>query len=80
MCVARLVMQQWRDDFEKLLTKSNIKEKLSRIYVDDNRCIIERIMRGKRFSPEEGLFMYKDEWEIEDREREKMTLGLQKSC
>ena len=26
MCVARLVMQQWRDDFAALLRKYNIKE------------------------------------------------------
>ena len=34
MCVARLVMQQWRDEFSQLLKVSNIKEKLSKIYVD----------------------------------------------
>ena len=73
MCVARLVMQQWRDDFKNLLQKSNIKEKLSKIYVDDNRCIIERIKKGWRFDTERKKFVYRSDWEKEDDEKDDDT-------
>ena len=63
MCVARIVMQNWRDNFAELLKKSNIKEKMSKIYVDDNRCIVERLKLGWRYAPSEKKFMYKESWE-----------------
>ena len=66
MCVARIVMQQWRDEFAELLETSNIQEKLSKIYVDDNRCITERLKKGYRFDRGERKFTYKAEWEEED--------------
>ena len=70
MCVARLVMQQWRDEFSILLKEANIKEKISKIYVDDNRCIVERFMRGMRFDESQMKFVYKDEWKEEDERRD----------
>ena len=61
MCVARLVMQQWRDEFNELLQRSNIKEKMSKMYVDDNRCIIERIRKGCRFDRDQSKSEFKEE-------------------
>ena len=69
MCVARLVMQQWRDEFSALLREAEIKEKLSKIYVDDNRCIVERMRRGMRFDESVKKFVYRDDWKEEDKRR-----------
>ena len=63
-------MQHWRDEFEKILIEPNIEEKLSKIYVDDNRCIIERIKRGWRYEPSEKKFVYREKWEKEDKDRD----------
>ena len=70
MCVARIVMQGWRDAFVDLLKRSNIEEKLSKIYVDDNRCILERLKRGWRYAPELGRILHRKEWEKEDESRD----------
>ena len=43
----------YKSYFEKLLQASNISEKLSKIYVDDNRCIVERLLKGVRYAPME---------------------------
>ena len=56
MCVAQLVMQQWREEYSMILKKSNLKELLSKIYVDDNRAIMEIIKPGWRFVEEEKMF------------------------
>ena len=46
MCVAKLVLQQWKEEFSMILKDSNISELLSKIYVDDNRCLVEKIRFG----------------------------------
>jgi len=50
MCAARLVLQQWRDEFIKILREADIKEKMSKIYVDHNRCVVEKLRPGTRFN------------------------------
>ena len=57
MCAARIVMQQWREEYRELLDKSNLKEKFSRIYVDDNRTLMEILKPGVRFVEEEKRFL-----------------------
>ena len=66
MCVARLVLQHWRDKYKEILKEGNIREKLSKIYVDDNRCVVEKIKPGLRFIESEGKFKFKEEWIEED--------------
>ena len=66
MCVARIVMQQWREDYRRLLDRANIRELLSKIYVDDNREIIEILKPGLRFIEEKGEFVFNEEWIEED--------------
>ena len=70
MCLARLVMQQWKDEFANLIEKAGISEKMSKIYVDDNGCIIERTRKGLRFVEKDSTFEYKKEWEVEDSDRD----------
>ena len=53
-----------------MLRESNIEEKLSKIYVDDNRCIVERKRRGMRFDEATKKLAYKDEWKEEDEGRD----------
>ena len=71
MCAARLVLQQWREDFKVILEKAEIKEKLSRIYVDDNRCIVEKLRPGLRFNVEKKSFEFKKEWVEQDEKMDK---------
>ena len=66
MCVARIVLQQWREDFKHILTKADIEEKLSRIYVDDNRTVMSYLRTGVRFNIESGEFEFKEKWREED--------------
>ena len=66
MCVAKLVLQQWKEEYDILLKDANLEEKLSKIYVDDNRCITQKIKSGLRFDEEEKKFKFKEEWRKED--------------
>ena len=66
MCVARLVMQQWRDEMKEILKKSEMKELLNKIYVDDNRAIIQKLQHGVRFNESKKIFEYDSQWEKED--------------
>ena len=42
---------------------------MSKIYVDDNRCIMERIKKGYRFDRERETFVYSEGWLEEDNNR-----------
>ena len=66
MCVARLVLQQWREDYSLLLREANIGELLSKICVDDNRAIVEKLKPGLRFVEEEKKFIFDEKWVEED--------------
>ena len=49
MCVAGLVLQQWREEYTKTLRKASIEELMSKIYVDDNRALVKKLAPGLRF-------------------------------
>ena len=68
MAAARLVVNDWGEKYVKILLKSGIKIRLKALYVDDMRQGTSRIRHGVRFSHEEEKFIYKEEWEQEDRE------------
>ena len=70
MCLARIVLQQWREEFSIIIEKSELRELLSKIYVDDNRSIIKIVRPGLRFIEEKSEFVFKQEWVEED---EKMS-------
>ena len=40
MAVSRLVMQQWNEDFDKVLDKSRIEEIMCGLYVDNGRSFL----------------------------------------
>ena len=62
MCIARLVMQEWWDNFEEILKRSNIEQKLRAIYVDDGRLVIRKLGIGVRFNKEKMIFEMRNEW------------------
>ena len=77
MCVARIVLQQWREDFQRILNRAEIEEKLSRIYVDDNRTVLSYLKEGMRFNERVGVFEFKERWKKEDSERDKVSRTLE---
>ena len=56
MAVAKLVMQEWKDMYDKILESSDIKEYLSGLYVDDGRTYQRKPKLGERFSYEQNEF------------------------
>ena len=68
MCVARIVMQEWSDQFEKLLEENKIDEKMRGIYVDDGRSITRKLELGTRFVEEKNLFERTEEMKRKDEE------------
>ena len=54
MCIARLVMQEWSDSFKMILDKSNIRQFLKGIYVDDGRMVVQKLKKGIRFTVNQG--------------------------
>ena len=51
MAVARLVMQQWKDEYNVILHDSDIIELLFGLYVDDGRTVHRKLYWGERFDP-----------------------------
>ena len=50
MAVARLMMQNWKREYDKILESSDIKEILAGIYVDDGRSMHRKLYFGERFN------------------------------
>ena len=59
MSVARLVLQDWYEDFQSILSCSNITKHLQGLYVDDGRTITDILQLGTRFDPENIKFTHK---------------------
>ena len=66
MCVARLVMGEWADKLRELLDKSGIKRYLEALYVDDLRFVLSSLPPGWRWSQDDKMFIFKDDWKKED--------------
>ena len=68
MCLARIVLQEWREEFSKIIERSELEELLSKIYVDDNRSITKIVRPGLRFNVENKSFVYDEKWVREDEQ------------
>ena len=66
MAVARLVMQNWKDQFNKILDESDIIELLSGLYVDDGRSLHRKLYYGERFCKLRKKFIVDDDLCIVD--------------
>ena len=67
-------MQEWWDQFELMLKRSDIKCRLRAIYVDDGRMIIQKIMPGTRYCKVSKQFIKKNEFIKEDMECDRESL------
>ena len=72
MCVAKLVLQQWKEEYNVILREAQIEEKLSKIYVDDNRCITEYVKAGMRFNEKNKKFEFNEDLVEKDEEVPKL--------
>ena len=68
MALARIVMQDWSEQFSRILSENAVGEHLRGIYVDDGRNVLDILKAGTRYCAENEKFERKEEWEKEDRE------------
>ena len=66
MACARLVMQSWKDGYNKILLASGINEMLSRFYVDDGRTYQRKLRWGERFDINLNKFTFDNDTKKED--------------
>ena len=66
MCVARLVLQEWSEEFSEILKNCKIAELLKAIYVDDSRGMFSLLRQGERFDPTTRTLTNSEEQRMED--------------
>ena len=69
MCVSRLVMQDWHENFIPRLKASKLFEHLGGLYVDDGRNLLDILPLGCKYVPELGAIECSDIWEKENQEK-----------
>ena len=67
MACSRLVMQEWSENYSKILEASKVEVHDLRGYVDDNRHETELMRRGSRFNHEKKRFTWREDWQREER-------------
>ena len=70
MAVARLVLQEWSEVFKEILKKSDIKELLRGIYVDDGRNVVSKLKPNMRYNTEKKVFETDIKWAEDDKEND----------
>ena len=68
MAAARLVMQNWSEQYRQILEKASLDIKLFTGYVDDNRQATSTLRQGMRFNENERAFIHSETSEKEDME------------
>ena len=66
MAVARLVIGQWKDEYNTILRKSNIKELSSGLYMDDGRTVHRKLKLGEWFDKSKIAIIFKEEQREQD--------------
>ena len=74
MCAARLVMQDWGEKYNEILTTAGLKLWTNGGYVDVTRQGTSKIKEGVRFDKEKGSLEFREEWREEDCQAGKSTL------
>ena len=69
MCLDKVVMQDWSDMYQKILERSDIKEYLHGIYVDDGRTLMDKLKEGSRYVESERKCVVTERARKEDIER-----------
>ena len=76
MAVARLVMQQWKEEYDKILENSKVEELMSGLYVDDGRSFTKLLSLGMRFVKNEKKFVFSENAYLEDLNRGRSRADL----
>ena len=63
-CIARIRMNNWANNVQRILSECKVKVYLAKSYVDDVRWLIQAIKRGFKFEPDEELLIYDPAYEI----------------
>ena len=71
MAASRIVIQDFFEDYHKILTKAGLEISLLKVYVDDGRQVTSLLRKGLRYSRDEKEFVWSKEAEEEDSEKEK---------
>ena len=66
MAVARIVMQDWKDNFKIILENSQIAELLIGLYVDDGQSLQRLLVHGERFSEKDSKIVMMEDEKISD--------------
>ena len=69
MAAARLVIQDWSEQYRMILIKAKLEIYLFQGYVDDGCQGSSKIRRGMKFIESEMEFRYEEEWDREDMEK-----------
>ena len=69
MCVSRLVMQDWYENFTLKLRESKITEYLGGLYVDDGRNMVDVLPLGCKYVIESGTIEFSEIWQKENMEK-----------
>jgi hypothetical protein len=81
MSAARMVMQDWAEQYHQILLNIGLKVWLFAGYVDDGRQGTSNIRMGTRFQEEKKVFEWRQEWEDEDKlENTTNTARVSKLC
>ena len=69
MACSRLVMQEWSENYTKILEASKVEVHALRGYVDDNRQQSEPMRKWTRFDQKKNRYTWREDWKREDEER-----------
>ena len=70
MAASRLVVNDFFEEYEKILLRAGLTITLLKVYVDDGRQVTSTLEKGKRYDKEMKQFVWSQEAEEEDKRRE----------
>ena len=71
MAAARLVMNEFMENYMMELVEAKLKVTLLKVYVDDGRQVTSKLRKGMRYCKEKKFLAWSKEAEEEDRDLEK---------
>ena len=71
MAAARLVMNEFMENYREKLVEAKLNVTLLKVYVDDGRQVTSKLRKGMRYCREKREYVWSREAEEEDLEREK---------
>ena len=71
MAAARIIMNDFFEEYEKILRGANLLITLLKVYVDDGRQMTSTLDKGMRYDQEKREFVWTEEAEEEDKRKAK---------